>query len=61
MNTTEENGILQKEKGALKQRFARLTEDDQVLSEGLKQEEYGNQQIRYGKTEEDLSKIIKEL
>jgi uncharacterized protein YjbJ (UPF0337 family) len=61
MNTTEEYGNLQKEQGALKQRFARLTEDDHFFSEGVQQEEFGNQQIKYGKTEEDLFKIIEKL
>ena len=61
MNTTEENGNLHKQNGALKQRFARLTEDDQLYNEGQQQEEYGNLQIRLGKTEEDLNKIIETL
>lgn len=61
MNATEERGNQQKEKGALKQRFARLTEDDNLYNEGQHQEELGNLQIRLGKTEQDLFKIIENL
>jgi uncharacterized protein YjbJ (UPF0337 family) len=58
MNTTEENGNRQKQNGALKQRFASLTDDDQLFKEGEEQEEQGKRQIRLGKTEEELKKII---
>jgi uncharacterized protein YjbJ (UPF0337 family) len=58
MNTTEENGNRQKQNGALKQRFASLTDDDQLFKEGKEQEELGKRQIRLGKTEEELTKII---
>ena len=61
MNTTEENGRRQKERGTLKQRFARLTKDDHLYEEGQKQEEFGNLQIRIGNTENDLFKIIDKL
>jgi uncharacterized protein YjbJ (UPF0337 family) len=58
MNATEENGNRQKQNGALKQRFASLTDDDQLFKEGEEQEELGKRQIRLGKTEEELQKII---
>lgn len=61
MNTTEENGNLHKLNGALKQKFARLTEDYQLYQEGLQQEVFGKLQIRYGKTEEELDMIIATL
>jgi hypothetical protein len=61
MNATEEKGNQQKETGALKQRFALLIEDDDLFNEGQLQEEFGNTQIRLGKTEKDLSKIIENL
>ncbi|HEY5509756.1 MAG TPA: CsbD family protein [Prolixibacteraceae bacterium] len=61
MNTTEENGYLHKLHGALKQKFARLTEDDKLYQEGLQQEVFGKFQIRYGKTEEELDMIIATL
>ena len=61
MNATEEFGTRQQQNGALKQRFASLTEDDQLYHEGQKQEEYGKLQVKLGKTAEDLKKIIKTL
>ena len=61
MNTIEENGNLHKLNGALKQKFARLTEDYQMYQEGLQQEIFGKLQVRYGKTEEELDMIIATL
>ena len=61
MNATEEYGTRQQQNGALKQRFASLTEDDQLYSEGQKQEELGKRHVRLGKTAEELKKIIKTL
>lgn len=61
MNTTEENGNLQKLNGALKQKFARLTENDQLMQEGQAQEDFGKHQVRVGQTQEDLKRIIETL
>ena len=61
MNETVSNGNLQKMTGALKQRFAILTEDDQLFEEGLQQEEFGNYQIKIGNTQVDLFVIIENL
>ncbi len=61
MNTTEENGNLQKQNGVTKQKFASLTDDDQLYKEGQQQEVLGKRQIRLGKTEEELKKIIATL
>ena len=61
MNSIEENGNLEKQYGALKQKFARLIEDDQLYLEGLRQEVFGKLQIRYGKTEVELDMIIETL
>jgi uncharacterized protein YjbJ (UPF0337 family) len=61
MNTKEENGNLHKLNGALKQKFARLTDDDQLYMEGQQQEVFGKLQVRYGKTEEELDMIIATL
>jgi uncharacterized protein YjbJ (UPF0337 family) len=58
MNNTEENGNLQQQNGALKQKFASLTNDDQLYKEGQQQEVNGKRQIRLGQTEEELKKII---
>jgi len=61
MNSIEESGNLEKQYGALKQKFARLIEDDQLYLEGLRQEVFGKLQIRYGKTEVELDMIIETL
>jgi hypothetical protein len=61
MKSTEEIGYLYKEQGALKQRFARLIDDDHLYIEGRLQEEFGNLQIKLGQTEKDLFKIIEKL
>lgn len=61
MNTTEENGNLHKLYGALKQKFAHLTEDDKLYQEGLQQEVFGKLQIKYGRTEVELDMIIATL
>lgn len=61
MNATEEFGTRQQQNGALKQRFASLTEDDQLYQEGQQQEEFGKLQVRLGQTAEELNKIIKTL
>jgi len=58
MNSLEENGNWHKLKGALKQKYARLTDDDQLFKEGEKQIVFGRLQINLGKTEEELDKII---
>jgi len=61
MNSIEENGNLQKLSGTLKQKFARLTDDDKLYEEGLQQEVSGKRQIRVGRTEEELDMIIAKL
>lgn len=61
MNSIEENGNRQKQNGALKQKFASLTNNYQLYQEGLQQEVFGKHQIRYGKTEEELDMIISTL
>jgi uncharacterized protein YjbJ (UPF0337 family) len=61
MNETEESGNRNLQKGELKQKFAILTENDQLFHEGEKQKIVGKQQIRLGKTKEELQKIIADL
>jgi len=58
MNATEENGNRNIQKGELKQKFAILTDNDQLFHEGEKQKIAGKKQIRLGKTKEELQKII---
>jgi len=61
MNITEKKGNYQKLSGALKKKFAGLTEDDQLYQEGQMLEVSGKKKIRLGKTEEELNKIIATL
>lgn len=61
MNTIEERGNWHNLKGALKQKLAGLTEDDQLFREGEKEVMYGKLQINLGKTKEELQKIISTL
>jgi len=57
MNTTEEKGNWNKQKGELIQKYASLTKNDQLFQEGEKQKIFGKEQIRLGKTEEELHRI----
>ena len=58
MKNREWTGNWVKTKGKLKQKFALLTENDRLLDEGRKEELLGRLQIKLGKTEEELHKII---
>jgi uncharacterized protein YjbJ (UPF0337 family) len=58
MNTTEARGNWNEQKGKLKQKFAKLTDDDLMFEEGKKDEMQGKLQIKLGKTKEELQKII---
>ena len=49
------------QKGKLKQKFAILTNNDNMLLEGKKDEILGRLQIELGKTKEELEKIIASL
>jgi uncharacterized protein YjbJ (UPF0337 family) len=61
MNTTEIKGNWDEQKGKLKQKFAKLTDNDLMFLEGKKDEMLGKLQIKLGKTKEELHKIIQEL
>lgn len=61
MNTTEVKGNWDEQKGKLKQKFAKLTNNDLLFLEGKKDEMLGKLQIKLGKTKEELQKIIQEL
>jgi len=58
MNTTELKGDWEQQKGKLKQKFATLTDNDLLFSEGKKEEMLGRLQAKLGKTKEELHKII---
>jgi uncharacterized protein YjbJ (UPF0337 family) len=61
MNTTELKGTWEEQKGKLKQKFAALTDNDLMFSEGKKEEMLGRIQIKLGKTKEELHNIISSL
>lgn len=61
MNTTELLGNWSEQKGKLKQRFATLTDNDLLFSDGKKEEMMGRLQIKLGKTKEQLHKILSDL
>lgn len=61
MNKNEVTGSWHELKGKLKQRFANLTDDDLIYTEGKKEELIGKLQIKLGKTKEELKGIIKDL
>lgn len=48
-------------KGKLKQRFARLTDDDLMLVQGKHEELLGRLLSKLGKTKEEIHKLIAEL
>jgi uncharacterized protein YjbJ (UPF0337 family) len=61
MNTTEIKGNWTEQKGKLKMKFAILTDNDLMFEEGKKEEMLGKLQIKLGKTNEELRKIIAAL
>lgn len=61
MNTTELKGNWHEQKAKLKLKFAVLTDNDQLLLEGKKEEVLGRLQIQLGKTKEELQRIIFDL
>jgi uncharacterized protein YjbJ (UPF0337 family) len=61
MNTIGLQGTWNEQKGKLKQKFASLTENDLLFTEGKKDEMLGRLQVKLGKSKEELFKIITEL
>ncbi len=61
MNTTELKGNWEEQKGKLKQKFAKLTDNDLLFAEGKKEEMMGKLQIKLGKSKEELHEIIEKL
>lgn len=61
MNATELKGNWEEQKIKLKQKFAALTENDLLFTEGKKEEMIKKLQIKLGKTKEELLKIIEVL
>ena len=61
MNTTELKGDWEVQKGKLKHKFAKLTDNDLLFVEGKKEEMLGKLQITLGKSKEELQKLIEKL
>ncbi|HBL76227.1 MAG: general stress protein CsbD [Bacteroidetes bacterium GWF2_42_66] len=61
MNATNGTGNWDITKGKLKQKFAVLTENDLMYTDGRKEEMIGRLQIKLGKTKEELQRIIESL
>ena len=60
MNTLEIKGDWNITKGKLKQKWAKLTDDDLQFAEGKTEELYGRIQKRTGATREAIEKAVKE-
>jgi uncharacterized protein YjbJ (UPF0337 family) len=60
MNTQSLKGAWEQMKGTLKEKYAKLTDDDLKLAEGKEEEMYGNLQKKLGITRDVLDKIIHE-
>ncbi|MDI5897544.1 CsbD family protein [Flavobacterium sp. LB2P84] len=61
MNSIELKGNWEEQKGKLKQKFAALTDNDLLFTEGKKEEMMGKLQIKLGKTKEEILKIIESI
>jgi uncharacterized protein YjbJ (UPF0337 family) len=61
MTKLEFKGSWNETKGKLKQRYAQLTDDDLLFSEGKDEELLGRLQKKLGETKEDLRQTIANL
>lgn len=61
MNNTELNGNWNELKGKLKQKFASLTDNDLMYSEGKRDEMIGKLQVKLGKSKDEMAKILASL
>ena len=58
MNNLELKGNWNEMKGKLKKKFATLTDDDLMYTEGKKDEMLGKLQVKLGKTKEELMEFL---
>jgi len=58
MNTASVKGNWKEISGKLKQRYANLTDDDVLFTEGKEEELLGRLQMKLGKSKEELRKVI---
>ena len=61
MNTTSLHGAWEEQKGKLKQKFAKLTDNDFLFIDGKKDEMMGKLQVKLGKSKEELRIILENL
>lgn len=61
MNSRELEDKWEAQKANLKQKFAKLTENDLLYAEGKKEEMIAKLQLILGKSKEELEMIIKKL
>ncbi|MCZ8217755.1 MAG: CsbD family protein [Cyclobacteriaceae bacterium] len=61
MNGLQIKGTWNEAKGKLKQKYAKLTDNDLTYMEGKEDELYGRLQKRLGKTKEEIQKEIAAL
>lgn len=61
MNSIELTGNWEEQKGKLKQKFAALTENDLLFTEGKKEEMLRKLQIKLGKPKKKFLKIIQSI
>ncbi len=61
MNTNEEKGSWNEQKGKLEQKFAALTKNTMMFEDGRKKEILGKTQTRLAKTKDELGKIVQSL
>jgi uncharacterized protein YjbJ (UPF0337 family) len=61
MNKLQIKGTWNEAKGKLKQKYAALTDDDLMFTEGKEDELYGRLQNRLGQTKEEIKKMIETI
>ncbi|MGC3943485.1 MAG: CsbD family protein [Chryseolinea sp.] len=61
MNKLSLKGNWNEVKGKLKQKYANLTDDDLLFTEGKEDELYGRLQKRLGKSKDELKKEIESI
>jgi len=58
MNSTQSKANLNEQRGKLEQKFAVLTDNDQMFAEGKKKEILGKKQLRFARSKEELQRIL---
>lgn len=61
MNSNEIMSTWLDQKKKLKEKFAKLMDNDDLLFDGKKEQILGKLQIKLGKTKEEIEKILKEI